>query len=340
MKTTCSYVAVCSITLIVLCLSQGITYGQQHGFEEGEDIFLTPDFSYKRPVSVAILPFSNDTGDEELDWLSNGIPENSILKFTASASIRLIDSGQIKAILDQLGLSSSDMSDHENALSVGKLLASKIIVSGSYQKRPGNNLKIMGRLTDVETGTILKAVETSGSQRDIDNLMEQTSHALVLAVDPDAQVTRHPVLKPRSRTNAALKSLVWPGWGDLPDRKISGLLMGTLELGTLAMSIVFHFSYDDKLDEYEAAREDFMDIENFSTYPEYEAHHELVIAKRDKASDAKTLRDVVFLSAVVGLRIVGAVESAVFLPGVSIEESDVGANMKDGAMLLSWRRSF
>ena len=73
MKTICSYIAVYSITLIVLCLSQGITYGQEHESEEGEDIFLTPDFSYKRPVSVAILPFSNDTGDEELDWLSGRI---------------------------------------------------------------------------------------------------------------------------------------------------------------------------------------------------------------------------------------------------------------------------
>jgi len=346
MKIVCPCSIVCFIALFVSCFGQSIAYGQQHGLgvapgEEGQgEIFLTPDFSYKKPVSVAILPFENDTGDEDLDWLSKGIPENSISKFTASASIRLIDSGQIKSILDQLGLSSSDLADPENALNVGKLLAAEIIVGGSYQKRPGDNLKIMGRFTDVVTGTILKAVEISGAQKDMDHLMEQTSRELVMAVDPDIHLTLHPVLKPRSRANAALKSVVWPGWGDLPDRKISGILMGVLELSTLAMSVVFHYSYEDKLDEYEEVREKLMDIENFSTYVEYDTQHELAVSKREKAVDSRTLRDVIFLSAVVGLRIVGALESAVFLPGASKEESDVVTSTTDGAVLLSWRRSF
>lgn len=309
--------------------------------KEGNDhIFVTPDFSYKRPVAVAVLPFSNDTGDESLDWLSNGIPENSIPKFTASKHIRLIDRGLIKEILDQLGLSTSDLADPENALRVGRLATAQIIVRGSYQKRQGDILKIIGRFTDVETGTIFRAVEENGSWKNMDDLMERISHALVLAIDPNVPLEIRLVPKSRSRSKAALKSMIWPGWGDLPDRKVSAVLMGVLQLGVLAGAAICQFDYARNLDEYKAAREKYGDAGNFSSYSEYKAQRELMLSKHKDTVDSRKLRNVLFLSAVVGTRIIGALESALFTPRASDRSYSFVPDTENGAVTLSWRHKF
>lgn len=306
-----------------------------------EYIYPTSEFSYKKPVTIAILPFSNDTGDEKLDWLSNGIPENLITRFSASQSVRLIDRGLIGEIVDQLGLSISDLADPEKALKVGKLVAAKIIVRGSYQKRPDGIVKVIGRFTDVETGTILKAIEKIDSMKNIDNLIEQFSRELVLTIDPEAKIVYSEIRHLKSRTKVMLQSMIWPGWGDLPDRKISGALMTTLQLGTLGMLILYQFDYMGKLDEYNKASEDYKDIEKFSTYEEYKARRQLMLSTHEKATDSKKLRDIFLLSAILGVRIIGVLESAIFMPRAIGEEISVTSSIDDrSSFALSWRQKF
>ena len=308
--------------------------------EESEYISLSPDFSYKIPVSVAVLPFSNDTGDESLDWLSNGIPESSISKFTASKCIRLIDRGLIDQILDELGLSTSDLTDPAEALKVGRLVAAEIIVRGSYQKRSDDILKIMWRFTDVQTGTIVKADDEIGSQKDMEALLDQSCFKLVQGIDPSVHFQVRPVLKPKSRGGAALKSIVWPGWGDLPERKVSGILMGILQIGALAVSAVSQFDYMAKLDEYNDARDNYGKIESFSTYSEYKEHRELMMSKYEKAEDSRKLRNAIFLSAVIGMRALGALESAIFIPRANGEKHSVTSIKPNGTVMLSWKHEF
>ena len=317
-------------------ISQSVPPGE----EESEYIFLTPKFSYKKPITVAIFPFSNDTGDELLEWLSDAIPENTIPKFTATDSVSLIDRRSVGAIIDQLGFTSSDLVDPAKALEVGKLLAAKIIVCGSYQRRSGDNLKILGRLTDVETGTILRAIEESGSEKNIDSFMEQASWSLVKAIDPNVRIDLPPMPAQRSRSGAALKSTIWPGWGDLPDRKASGILIGILQLGGLAASALLHLDHVEKLDEYEDASEKYGSIGNFDSYSAYRDQRELMTSKYEKAEDSRKLRNVIFISAVVGMRALGALESAIFVPRADVGAPGTASITGDAGIVLSWNHRF
>lgn len=140
--------------------------------------------------TVTFLPFSNDTGDRSLDWLSNAIPENLIVKFADSESIVLVDSKHLEEILRQYGLSASDLADPDNVLKIGKLVVMKTIVYGSYQKRSANTLAIIGRVTDVETGTILRVVEEVGRQDHVDRLIRSVCDKLMSTVDPNIQYTQ------------------------------------------------------------------------------------------------------------------------------------------------------
>ncbi len=310
--------------------------------EKDADIIVYPDFPYRRPVPLALLAFSDDTGDKNLAWLSNGIPENSISKFAASEDIKLIDRQMIKEIMEELGFSNSDLADPANALKVGRGVAAKIIVCGSYQKRPGNIVKIMWRFTDTETGTIVNAGEEIGSRRNIEYLLERVSREMVLAIDPDMHFS--PIQEPKSRMEAALKSMAWPGWGDFPERRTSGIVMGAIQLTALAVLAVSELDYRGKLHDYEDLREKYGDAENFSTYSEYKNQRELMISSYEKSLDSRDMRNVILFSAIVGVRILGALESGIFAPRISSEEYSEDYSFapitKGEVMVLSWRFRF
>ena len=136
-------------------------------------------------------------------------------------------------------------------------------------------------------------------------------------------------LNPRSRLGAALKSTAFPGWGDWPDRKFATVFMGALQVGTAVGAALSHWDYEDKLDEYHDARDKYADMANFSSYSQYSEQRELMLSKHDDAEDAKTLRNVLFISAVAGIRVVGALESAIFMP-----------RAEDGGVMLAWGREF
>lgn len=145
-------------------------------------------------------------------------------------------------------------------------------------------------------------------------------------------------LSQRSRWKASLKSTIWPGWGDFPDRKKSGVLMGILQIGAAAGAVWYHLDYRNNLEEYDAATKRFGDIENFPSYSEYESHYQMMRSKRNEVLNSMRLRDILLLSAVVGVRIIGAVESAAFMPGG--EERTIVSSIEDGQITLAFRSSF
>ncbi len=168
--------------------------------------------------------------------------------------------------------------------------------------------------------------------------MERLSREMVRAIDPDMHFPR--MRKPKSRMEAALKSMVWPGWGDLPERKISAILIGTIQLSALAVLAVSELDYRGKLDEYEDTRGKYQNIENFSTYSEYKDQRELMISRYERALDSRDLRNVIFFSAIVGVRLLGALESGIFVPRTDSEKYSLAPTTESGAVVLSWRLKF
>lgn len=58
-------------------------------------------------------------------------------------------------------------------------------------------------------------------------------------------------LKPKTRFKAVFRSFIFPGWGQwYSDRKLSGSLLGMIEVGLIAKSIDAHFSYRNMVDDY------------------------------------------------------------------------------------------
>ena len=141
--------------------------------------------------------------------------------------------------------------------------------------------------------------------------------------------------KPGTLWGTVLKSTVMPGWGDFPHRKVPGIVMMTLQLGTLAGAAFYHLNHTENVGEYDDALKEAYP-ENFDTWGEYKAHLELTESKRKDMGNSEKLRNVLLFSAVIGVRVVGALESAIFAP----KGRSIASSIEDGTVTLAWRQSF
>jgi len=119
---------------------------------------------------VAIMPFENlskSTGDAQLETLTDGMAESLIAGLTRINSIILIERSQIKRILKEQALGQTSAIDPDTVPKVGKLLGANYVILGSFQVI-GDQIKIISRITDAETGIIdsTKVVSVRGKWRD------------------------------------------------------------------------------------------------------------------------------------------------------------------------------
>ena len=92
--------------------------------------------------AIAVLDFTNVTGDADAAWLSAGIAETVTGDLRAIARYRVVDRGRVLEAARR-----TDGSLQE----VGRDLDAQFVVTGSFQ-RSGDHIRITGRIVDVESG--------------------------------------------------------------------------------------------------------------------------------------------------------------------------------------------
>jgi TolB-like protein/Flp pilus assembly protein TadD len=101
---------------------------------------LGPAQPAKGKVTLAVLPFANDSGDNELDYLSDGIAETLINGFSRIDSMNTVPRSlafQHRGVVDPV--------------QVGKQLSATAVLSGRVLKR-GDSLTVKAELVDVAEG--------------------------------------------------------------------------------------------------------------------------------------------------------------------------------------------
>lgn len=126
--------------------------------------FLSPEADRKDVISV--LYFQNTTKNRQFDWLSKGIADMLISDISKSYQIEVVERENLEKILKEQKLSVSGLTDESRAIELGKLLNANKMVSGSYIVH-GATVRFDTKITDIETGRILKSIKTSGSISDV-----------------------------------------------------------------------------------------------------------------------------------------------------------------------------
>jgi serine/threonine-protein kinase len=135
------------------------------------------------PPSVAVLRFMNITKSGEDDWLGTGIAETVAADLKGIEGLTVISRERVFEALRRAG----GGADEEAAMSVGRQVGARFVVSGGYQ-RIGEMVRVTARVTEVETATVTRTVKLDGNMGGIfelqDRIVAELSAGLRLSLGP------------------------------------------------------------------------------------------------------------------------------------------------------------
>ena len=127
-----------------------------------------PPASDTKTFTIAVMPFTNLSGQKEYDWLSIGIGEVLTTKLGNLSCFRMVERIKISEALKEIELGQTGLIDEADAPKVGKMIGAEKLVIGSFQISE-QNIRIDARLLDVETGRVRVF---AGANGELDKIFE------------------------------------------------------------------------------------------------------------------------------------------------------------------------
>jgi Tfp pilus assembly protein PilF/peroxiredoxin len=149
---------------------------QQSNSKELEDTWTS------RPMIMTFVDFQEKGGLPERE----GMPAVLMLQLSdqlnASGRVQVVERIMIEKLLEELDLGSSDLADPDTALRLGKVLAAKIIGTGSILYLPNGNILSL-RLIDTETSAVPKIINRQlGSDLSLDRELDLLNREILTAI--------------------------------------------------------------------------------------------------------------------------------------------------------------
>jgi adenylate cyclase len=162
--------------------------------------------------SLAVLPFSNMSGDPEQDYFADGMVEDIITALARMGAFFVIARNSSfvykgKAV---------------DIKQVGRELGVRYVLEGSVRKS-GNRIRITGQLIEAENGHHVWADRFEGTLEDVFELQDRITESIVLAIEPSMR--RAELERARVTPAANLQSY------DLLLRALPGLSPGSTKAG-------------------------------------------------------------------------------------------------------------
>ena len=161
-----------------------------------------------QPISLAILPFRNASGDSSLDWLGPSLAEMLRTDIGRSASLRTVPSDRLHQILRDLRISADSDLDPPTLRKLAKFSNADTVIWGQYVKF-GNEIRIDATLEDVKRQRSIplkaQAPSQSGLQAAIDQLAQSIRDGLSLSSDALAEL-KATAFKPSTKSLEALRA--------------------------------------------------------------------------------------------------------------------------------------
>lgn len=127
--------------------------------------------------SVAVMTFSNITGEPADEWIGSGIAETVTSDLKKVRGISVIGRERTFEVLKDLQTGALDDFDESIAIDIGRRLAASWILGGGYQ-RIGEMIRITARVIDVNTGEVIRTVKIDGKISEIFNLQDKIVYEL------------------------------------------------------------------------------------------------------------------------------------------------------------------
>jgi len=150
-------------------------------------------------AAIAVLDFTNVTGDPETAWLAAGIPETVSNDLRALGRFRIVDRWRVNEVVRRTGGHLQDVAD---ALRV------RLVAVGSFQSS-GDRIRITARIVDVISGDAVADAKVDGRLAEIFALQDQVAaqFAAELGAAPGAVEVRR-----RDTSSLEAYRAVMEGW--------------------------------------------------------------------------------------------------------------------------------
>lgn len=110
------------------------------------------------PRTVAVLPLRFVGTDTSLRALERGFAELLTTDLGRSRQVTVVERARLQAILDEIALQRSAVSDATTSVRVGRLTQAGRLVSGTIAQLAGNTLRVDANVIDVSTSQSLRPV--------------------------------------------------------------------------------------------------------------------------------------------------------------------------------------
>ena len=137
----------------------------------------TPRIAALEGPSIAVLPFTNMSGDPEQEYFADGMAEDIITALSRISRLLVIARNSSFTYKGK----SVDIRE------VGRELGVRYVLEGSV-RRSGGRLRISGQLIDAASGAHLWADRFDGDASDVFELQDRITESVVAAIEPTLQV--------------------------------------------------------------------------------------------------------------------------------------------------------
>ena len=115
---------------------------------------------------IGIHAFDNSGKSAPHAWLSVGIAEALATDLPKLGGLRVVDRTQLQKAFDEARLQELTAVDASDAPRLGKMVGADALVIGSFQI-VGTQVRMLGRLVAVDSGTVIRAGEATGKLDDL-----------------------------------------------------------------------------------------------------------------------------------------------------------------------------
>ena len=144
-----------------------------HADDTGRRSLISPELALPDKPSIAVLAFTNLSGDPEQDYFADGIVEDIITALSHFRQLFVIARNSTFVYKGRA----------IDVKQVGRELGVRYVLEGSIRKS-GNRVRIAGQLIDAATGTHLWADRFDGALEDVFDLQDQVTTNVVGAIAP------------------------------------------------------------------------------------------------------------------------------------------------------------
>jgi TolB-like protein/Flp pilus assembly protein TadD len=160
---------------VVAAVGSVLLLGRASRAQERAAILLPATTTDLGEGSVAILPLSNNTGADSLDWLGTGLADMLTTNLAQIPTVRVVGVERLLDLMRRAGTEESDRIPEQLALNIASASGARTLVRGAIAGG-GSRLRMDLRLIDLGNGTILAAEQATGE--DVFALVDELSRRL------------------------------------------------------------------------------------------------------------------------------------------------------------------